>query len=162
MLFPVVMPAQSSPVSCSCRSLCPLREAVLAFLLAMVLVPVAPAQDEAPKPANRVLDLDGEGSHVELPASLLNGLSAATVEGWVVLDRVQAKPPRFFDFGEKDHEFYLSVPRGKDLKVLFTGPDRERHRFVHAAGPLDLVECKTHVDPNHLPEVVHGLGRLAP
>ena len=37
MLVPVVMPAQSSAVSCSCRSLCPLREAVLAFLLVMTV-----------------------------------------------------------------------------------------------------------------------------
>ena len=32
---------------------------------------------------NHVLELDGEGSYVELPSNIFNGLTEATVEGWV-------------------------------------------------------------------------------
>jgi hypothetical protein len=49
---------------------------------------------------NRVLELDGSGSYVELPADIFNNLEEATVEGWVKWDDFGAFS-RFFDFGEE-------------------------------------------------------------
>ena len=36
-----------------------------------------------PTGANRVLQLDGKGSYVQLPPNLLNHLNEATIEAWV-------------------------------------------------------------------------------
>ncbi len=47
---------------------------------------------------NRVLQLDGTNSYVELPAGIFDGLTEATVEGWVKWDAL-GNWSRFFDFG---------------------------------------------------------------
>src|SRR5205823_5610979 len=49
---------------------------------------------------NRVLELDGNGSYVELPSDIFNDLEEATVEGWVKWDDF-GPFSRFFDFGEE-------------------------------------------------------------
>lgn len=53
-----------------------------------------------PTATNRVLELDGRGSYVELPANIVNELTEATVEGWVKWDRF-GNWMRFFDFGKE-------------------------------------------------------------
>ncbi|MEK7685236.1 MAG: LamG-like jellyroll fold domain-containing protein [Verrucomicrobiota bacterium] len=51
-----------------------------------------------PSSTNKVLELDGNGSYVELPADLLRGAEEVTVESWVKWERF-ASWSRFFDFG---------------------------------------------------------------
>jgi len=46
---------------------------------------------------NRVLDLDGNGSYVELPADAFTNLTEVTVEGWVKWESFRENS-RFFDF----------------------------------------------------------------
>jgi signal transduction histidine kinase/ligand-binding sensor domain-containing protein/CheY-like chemotaxis protein len=55
---------------------------------------------------NRVLDLDGNDSFVELPTGVFSGLTNATVEGWMKWRTFQAHS-RFFDFGETAHTVNL-------------------------------------------------------
>ncbi|MEW6158965.1 MAG: two-component regulator propeller domain-containing protein [Verrucomicrobiota bacterium] len=50
---------------------------------------------------NRVLDLDGTNSYVELPPNIFNDLTEATVEGWIKWDRFK-EYARFFDFGREN------------------------------------------------------------
>ena len=63
----------------------------LLIALATSLAPIASAQ-------NRVLELDGNGSYVELPPNIFRNLTQATVEVWVKFDafRNYSRP---FDFG---------------------------------------------------------------
>ena len=57
----------------------------------------------APLPSpNRVLDLDGSNSYVELPPHLLDGLHAATIEGWVKWRRFNGWP-KVFGFGKGEN-----------------------------------------------------------
>ena len=53
---------------------------------------------EAKPETNRVLELDGTNSFVELPPNIFNELTEATVEGWVKWNRI-GNSTRFFDFG---------------------------------------------------------------
>ncbi len=57
--------------------------------------------EELPQP-NRVLQLDGTNSYVELPPHLLDGLKEATIEGWVKWRRFD-NWPRLFSFGKGEH-----------------------------------------------------------
>ena len=63
-----------------------------------------PARAQAPGP-NQLLMLDGPVGHFELPAGIFDGLEAATVEGWFLLDRLASA--RLFDFGSRDR--FLAV-----------------------------------------------------
>lgn len=63
---------------------------VLAMLGLLAVVP-APAQ-------NRVLELDGNGSYVELPPNIFRNLNEATVEFWAKWDRFN-NYSRVFEFG---------------------------------------------------------------
>ncbi|HEX5222447.1 MAG TPA: LamG-like jellyroll fold domain-containing protein [Verrucomicrobiae bacterium] len=47
---------------------------------------------------NRVLELDGDGSYVELPTNIFQNLTEATVEAWAKWDRFNAYS-RVFEFG---------------------------------------------------------------
>jgi hypothetical protein len=67
-------------------------------LLLLALPSPLPAQ---PPGTNRVLELDGKDSYVELPPDTFKGLTNATVEGWVQWDRLE-KFARFFISGDKD------------------------------------------------------------
>lgn len=69
--------------------------------------------------SNRVLDLDGNRSYVELPSNIFNHLEEATIEGWVKWRRL-GNWSRFFDFGEIWQAVALSqfkVGRGIQLEV---------------------------------------------
>jgi signal transduction histidine kinase/DNA-binding response OmpR family regulator/protocatechuate 3,4-dioxygenase beta subunit len=59
-----------------------------------------------PAPPERVLELDGTNSFVELPSHILDGLKEATIEGWVKWRRFKGWP-RFFSFGKGDHRVGL-------------------------------------------------------
>ncbi|HYV27360.1 MAG TPA: hypothetical protein VFA77_07490, partial [Candidatus Eisenbacteria bacterium] len=64
-------------------------------LLLSQLSPVH-AQPAAP---NRVLELDGNGSYVELPTSLFTNLEAATIELWVWVENY-VRDAHFLQFGQ--------------------------------------------------------------
>ncbi|MCW5552652.1 MAG: hypothetical protein KIS67_10910, partial [Verrucomicrobiae bacterium] len=53
----------------------------------------------APWPVESVLELAGDGGHVELPSGIFAGLTEATVEGWVKWSGF-GRYSRFFDFGQ--------------------------------------------------------------
>src|SRR5258708_6470156 len=59
----------------------------------------APAQD-------RVLELDGKDSYVQLPPDIFNELTEATVEGWVKWERL-GNWMRFFDFGQENQAMLI-------------------------------------------------------
>ncbi len=87
-----------------------------------LLVSSLPAQ-----PSNqpcRVLDLDGNGSYVELPVNIFTNLSEATIEGWVKWDST-GMWPRFWNFGDNRRSLDLGlVASGTDLAFGFhRGPD---------------------------------------
>ncbi|MBI3416083.1 MAG: hypothetical protein HY043_12360, partial [Verrucomicrobia bacterium] len=71
-----------------------------AFLVALGGWMSAPADAHAqPAAANRVLELDGDDSYIELPADLLKDVKdELTVEGWIRWERL-GEWSRFFDFG---------------------------------------------------------------
>jgi|SRR5947209_320015 len=77
---------------------CALR-ALWLSLIALVLSESStlPAQASA---TNRVLELDGNGSYVELPPNVFNDLTEATVEGWVMWDRI-GMWSRFYGYGDE-------------------------------------------------------------
>ncbi|MFO1513905.1 MAG: LamG domain-containing protein [Verrucomicrobiota bacterium] len=64
---------------------------LLAMLVSMLAVVSSPAQ-------NRVLELDGNGSYVELPNNIFQNLTEATVEVWAKWDRFGSYS-RVFEFG---------------------------------------------------------------
>lgn len=58
-----------------------LKRILRASFLSLLLAPAVGAQ-AAPGP-NRVLQLDGDGDWVQLPAAAFAGLEQATIEAWV-------------------------------------------------------------------------------
>src|SRR5262249_24409856 len=59
-----------------------------------------------PAVANHVLDLDGDGSYVELPPNIFANLTQATVEVWAKWDAFQ-NHSRVFEFGAAMHSMCL-------------------------------------------------------
>ena len=59
---------------------------------------------------NRVLELDGKGSFVELPAGIFAQLTEATVEGWVKWQEL-GNQSVFFDFGRDGQEMFVDHER---------------------------------------------------
>ena len=87
----------------------------------MVLLGLAPAFAQNPTLPNRVLELDGKESYVELPANILNDLTAATVEVWVKCS-TNSSGPRFFSYGQLLHDMGLEAyVRGTEDNLGF-GP----------------------------------------
>ncbi len=113
---------------------------VVVLKRAVVVVPVDPLADAANPPgtaatlrppgdANRVLELDGDGSYVELPPAIFDDLNEITVEGWVKWDKFQ-NFSRFFDFGGHDLGF-LVAQDGVSSDLMF-------HIWPEPAGFLRL------------------------
>jgi hypothetical protein len=69
-------------------------------------VPVAAVQSPPPfaGPSNRVLQLDGNDSYLQLPPDIIRGLEELTVEGWARWDEFRFWS-RSFSFGEGDYRF---------------------------------------------------------
>src|SRR5262249_27959581 len=84
-------------------------------ILLLGVAPVALAQ-------NRVLQLDGRGSHVQLPPESFKNLNQATVEAWVKFDAFTPNT-RVFDFGGRSHEMYLGCGSDTaDVQFLIPTP----------------------------------------
>ncbi len=89
------------------------------------------------QPPNRVLELDGNQSYVELPGSAFTNLDEATVECWVKFRRFYDSG-RVFDFGGTRHEMYVGQANDMpDLKFLIADAARVRHR-IDVPGALRL------------------------
>jgi len=110
-----------------------LARLVLQFSLAILLsiTSIAFAQ-------NRVLELDGNGSYVELPPNIFNDLTEATVEGWVMWDRI-GKWSRFYGYGDEGHSLSIgNRDNSTDLRfqlnheVLVPGV-MQTNRWIHLA-----------------------------
>src|SRR5262245_13158297 len=92
-----------------------------------------------PASPNRVLELDGAGSYVELPANIFNDLTEATVEVWVRWDDLGGTAKRVFNYGDALRD--MSLYSGNDpttLRFVVAGPSGklEDLRFVTAEGFL--------------------------
>src|SRR6266849_1671075 len=98
------------------------RLSLLLFIGLLAVAAHAPAQ-------NRVLQLDGNGSYVELPPNIFNDLTEATVEGWLKWEEFTPEA-RFFDFGETWKSIRVSgIHATPGLKFVFgrdaAGQDHE-------------------------------------
>lgn len=88
------------------------------------------AQD-LPPATNQVLVLDGKDGHLELPPDIFDGLTAATVEGWVRFDR--PIPNRFFDLGDRDQSMAVGLVGSRaDLRFEIWDANRQRHTITTA------------------------------
>jgi Concanavalin A-like lectin/glucanases superfamily len=77
----------------------------------------------------RVLELDGTNSYVELPPNIFNGLTQATVEGWVKWESFGNWSP-FFDFGKENLATLV--------KQVETSPTLGFHLWPSTSGYLRL------------------------
>jgi hypothetical protein len=129
-------------------SACPLvgsfsLESVLNFellILSLALLLLAQPSTLHSQPAqapNRVLHLDGQGAHVDLPDDMFKSLDEATVECWIRFEKFN-RDTRVFAFGDRGHEMYLANnSHTADLKCLITDTRLTRYRIeVGGAWPL--------------------------
>ena len=105
--------------------------ACIAFAVLLFLAPIATAHAQPASATNRVLELDGANSYVELPPNAFSQLTDATIEGWVKWDRF-ALNTRFFDFGEQQCKIALGQAgnRGLALFVNSCGTDTDNNLGV--------------------------------
>src|ERR1041385_5342553 len=71
--------------------------------------------------SNRVLDLDGNDSYVELPQNIFNDLENATIEAWVKFNTDASM--RFYSYGEANHDLCVGVFERGILHSFVTDPD---------------------------------------
>lgn len=92
---------------------------LLLFMVQAVSLFAQAAKSQEASP-NRVLDLDGSGSYVELPPNILNNLDEATVEAWV---KWRSLPPnqssRFFSYGEPFHDTGIQASPDGTMNIFF-------------------------------------------
>ena len=103
-------------------------------LLALLLFLCSPALAQ-----NQVLELDGKGSYVQLPAHIFDGLEAGTVEAWVRWDD-WAYFAQWFGFGADDEwcSMYINHREASPLLqfALYTGHDELHLASVGVDLPL--------------------------
>ena len=94
---------------------------------------------EKQKPDNHVLSLDGNGSYVRLPSGIFDGLTEATVEGWVRWESFEDHS-RFFDFGTVTDSEWRSIrvevdsTRIPTLRFCITKGDTSDQTVVEVQG----------------------------
>ena len=85
---------------------------------------------------NRVLQLDGKGSYVELPTNILDELNEVTVEGWVKWESF-GNYTRFFDFGNFQRQLNgASGLNNADLYNVVRGQPTMATIYVPGVVPL--------------------------
>jgi len=89
---------------------------------------------------DKVLELDGTNSYVELPPNIFNQFSAATVEGWVKWNRFKLHS-RFFDFGTEGQLMGV-YNRGTTPRLLFEISRNNNNPIISfgATGPITTNE----------------------
>src|SRR3989442_7972624 len=115
---------------------CALRLSLIALVLSQSSMLHA-----QPSATNRVLELDGKGSYVELPPNIFNDLTEATVEGWVMWDRI-GMWSRFYGYGEQRHSLSIvNRENSTDLRFQLNPDEHEvlvpgvmkTNRWIHLA-----------------------------
>ena len=85
---------------------------------------------------NRVLELDGTNSWVELPPNIFNDLTEATVEGWVKWQRLGVRM-RFFEFGKKFENIIVGIEENNlDISVDLGVGSNFKERYWKVADVL--------------------------
>ena len=98
------------------------RASLIALVLSQSL-----ALHAQPSATNRVLELDGKGSYVQLPPGIFKELTESTVEGWVKWDSFR-RWSRFFDFGATWNGMSLThVENTPELQYQLFAPDHSPH-----------------------------------
>lgn len=97
----------------------------LVVVAVLLTAPLAPAQ-------NRVLELDGNGSYVELPPNIFRSLTQATVEVWAKWDSFR-NYSRLFDFGATWQSMNMfNHARNPDLRFnLYSRFARDDRSLMH-------------------------------
>ncbi len=86
--------------------------------------------------SNQVLQLDGNGSYVELPTDILDELHEVTVEGWVKWETFSTAT-RFFDFGNVQRQLNVSSGfNNGDLYLVVQGVPTIAEMHSPGAVPL--------------------------
>src|SRR5262245_62092732 len=99
-----------------------------------------PLSAQPAPPPNRVLDLDGRGDYVRLPATGFSNWQQATIEAWMKWRRFSTPAP-VFDFGEQQREMYVgagltgsTTPNSAMLKFLVVDAAGNRRRVEVSGG----------------------------
>src|SRR6266516_6692458 len=112
--------------------------ALVALWLSLIALVLSPSFTLRAQPAapNRVLELDGTNSYVELPPDVFEDLTQATVEGWVKWDSFRDWS-RFFDFGTYGSSMNVANSgTSAELAFVCVQPPTARFHQVQAAGLL--------------------------
>src|ERR1043165_1337112 len=108
---------------------------------ARIVESLRPTLSDKPQPTitEKVLQLHGNGSYVELPPNIFSALTEVTVEGWVKWDGFHWYS-RFFDFGRRDLAFFVGqLERNSDL-IFQVWPDSSGYLELRVPGALRLGE----------------------
>jgi signal transduction histidine kinase/DNA-binding response OmpR family regulator/ligand-binding sensor domain-containing protein len=97
------------------------RPIVAALWLFIALFTQPSILNSQPAFTNHVLDLDGTNSYVELPPTMLNGLSNATVEAWIKWLDIPGWA-RFFNYGARLKDVGIQAQGGGDLRFFIQDP----------------------------------------
>ena len=107
----------------------------IALLAVTASAPLAQERSAATSP-NRVLELDGEGAHVELPVAAFEGLREATVEAWVRWDD-WGPYSQWFAYGE------MNAWRGLGLNHFSNAPVLQFFIYPGTSEDLRVVGVQT-------------------
>ncbi|MEW6160769.1 MAG: LamG domain-containing protein, partial [Verrucomicrobiota bacterium] len=102
-----------------------MKRLILAVVICLVLFHQATAQ-------NRVLELDGQRSFIELPPDVFQSLTQATVEAWVKFNTLDGS--RFYSYGGMNSDFCIGRTFRTNRRIQF---------FINttaSGGKLDLLE----------------------
>ncbi len=98
-------------------------------------VPQPSTLNSQPSSPNRVLELDGNDSYVELPPNIFTNLTEATVEGWVKWESLSDYGPHedshFFEFGKMPSLGLVTVKAPTGLSFSFSASDSEKNAEVN-------------------------------
>ncbi len=119
----------------------------------LLLLAVAPLHAQSAA-SNRVLELDGKGSYVELPVNIFNNLTNATVEAWVNFRRLDTDQ-RFFSYGNEMRDFSIGHPDFLELRNLTFGVCKEGRWFPLTVGNVIEANKWCHVAVSSGAEGMH-------